>query len=84
MKILKFYQDVCNTFKTTNVYIEKDFFLIHYTERLTKVDKICFAFVDCDIYESSIEVFEYLKPRMVSGGFIMIDDFLNVDNNGKQ
>ena len=48
-----------------------------------KVDKICFAFVDCDIYESSIEVFEYLKPRMVSGGFIMIDDFLNVDNNGK-
>ena len=79
------YQDVCNTFKKyNNVYIEKGFFSDSLsTERLTKVDKICFAFVDCDIYESSIEVFEYLKPRMVSGGFIMIDDFLNVDNNGK-
>ena len=41
-----------------------------------------FAFIDCDIYESSNDAFLFLKTRMVNGGFIMIDDFTSVDTNG--
>ena len=79
------YEKVLNQFsKFAEVKIIKGFFDEELQkEPLSDIKKVSFAFVDCDIYESSIEVFEYLKPRMVSGGFIMIDDFLNVDNNGK-
>mgnify|MGYP001254643097 FL=1 len=79
------YKKVSSTFKKyKNIHIESGFFSESLKkEKLIKVKKICFAFVDCDIYESSLEVFEYLKPRMVPGGFIMIDDFLSIDKNGK-
>ena len=43
-------------------------------EPLRDIKKVSFAFVDCDIYESASQVFEFLKPRMENGGFIMIDD----------
>jgi len=47
-----------------------------------QINKIAFAFVDCDIYESSEDVFVYLQKRMTNGGFIMIDDYTSIDNNG--
>lgn len=68
--------------KFNNVYIIKGFF--HETlkkETLININSISFAFVDCDIYESSIDLFKYLNNRIVIGGFIMIDDFTSVDNN---
>ena len=78
------FSDVQKTFrKYKNVHIKKGFFSYSLkSKNLAEIDKICFAFVDCDIFESSLPVFEYLKTRMVSGGFIMVDDFLSVDDNG--
>ena len=52
------------------------------TEQLQNIQNISFAFVDCDIYESSEEVFQYLNKRISKGGFIMIDDFTSIDKNG--
>ncbi len=52
------------------------------TQQLVSIEKIAFAFVDCDIYESSEVAFKFLKNKIVKGGFIMIDDFTSIDKNG--
>ena len=37
-------------------------------------DKFCFAHIDVDIYQSYKDTYEYLWPRMVSGGVIICGD----------
>jgi hypothetical protein len=37
--------------------------------------RICFAYVDCDLYESTREVLAFLAPRMAPGGVIAFDDW---------
>ena len=69
--------------KYKNIKIIEGFFdqsLI--TEQIQNIQNISFAFVDCDIYESAEEVFQYLNKRISKGGFIMIDDFTSIDKNG--
>ena len=39
-------------------------------------------FIDCDIYESSLDVFQHIDKKIVKGGFLMIDDFTSIDKNG--
>lgn len=77
------YDLVKSNFKNfKNVYIIKGFF--HEAlkkEALINLNSISFAFIDCDIYESSIDLFKYLNNRIVIGGFVMIDDFTSIDNN---
>tara|TARA_B100000902_G_scaffold392909_1_gene446111 strand:+ start:403 stop:1044 length:642 start_codon:yes stop_codon:yes gene_type:complete len=50
--------------------------------RLKSIDKISFAFIDCDIYESAETAFNFVKDKISPGGFIMIDDFTSLDTNG--
>ena len=52
------------------------------TQELVNIKNISFAFIDCDIFESTIDIFDYLKPRLTNGSFIMIDDYTSIDNNG--
>lgn len=40
-------------------------------------DKICFAFLDGDFYESIIDSFKLVFPKMSSGGVIIVDDYEN-------
>ena len=77
------YEKVLNQFsKFREVKIVKGFFSeVLHNKPLSEIKKISFAFVDCDIYESANEVFEFLKPRIENGGFIMIDDFTSLDQN---
>lgn len=77
------YEKVLNQFsKFPEVKIIKGFFDEELQkEPLSDIKKVSFAFVDCDIYESASDVFEFLKPRMENGGFIMIDDFTSLDQN---
>lgn len=78
------YKKVESTFKKfKNIYIVKGFF----EETLKKdsvkhIENISFVFIDCDIYESALSIFPYLKNRMNPGSFIMIDDFSSIDKNG--
>ena len=51
-------------------------------DRIQSIKNISFAFIDCDIYESSISIFNFLENRVSVGGFIMIDDFSSIDKNG--
>jgi hypothetical protein len=41
------------------------------------------AFIDCDLALSSIPVFSFIKGRLVNGSFIIIDDYFNIDKNGR-
>jgi O-methyltransferase len=36
---------------------------------------IALAYVDCDLYDSSVAVFEFLKPRIKHGMIIALDDY---------
>ena len=48
---------------------------------MQEISNVSFAFIDCDIYESSIPILKYLEERVSPGGFIMIDDFTSIDDN---
>lgn len=51
-------------------------------EVLMNAKKIKFAHIDCDLYVSAIEPIDYLISRLVTGAYLMIDDFTNIDPNG--
>ena len=65
-----------------NIQLIKGFFNTTLnSNEMQKIKKISFAFIDCDIYESALPIFSFLKERISIGGFIMIDDFSSIDKN---
>lgn len=40
-------------------------------------DEICFAFLDGDFYESIMDSFKLVWPKMSEGGVIIVDDYQN-------
>jgi len=75
-KVKKFFD------KYKQIHIHEGFFNEAFNNPKLQNTNFSFAFIDCDIYESSNDAFLFLKTRMVNGGFIMIDDFTSVDTNG--
>ena len=71
--------------KFDNCKVVKGFFEDSLNDENIKssIQKISFAFIDCDIAPSSKKVFEFIKPRLSNGAYIMIDDFYNLDKNGE-
>ena len=65
--------------------IIRGFFEESLTDNLIKknISKISLAFIDCDLALSSIPVFLFIKGRLVNGSFIIIDDYFNIDKNGR-
>lgn len=45
------------------------------TKRDLKISKVAVAMLDCDLYESTIEVLNFLKNNIQDGGIIMFDDW---------
>jgi O-methyltransferase len=37
--------------------------------------KFCFAHIDVDIYRSIMDAMEFIWPRLVTGGFVIFDDY---------
>ena len=77
------YDNVNKFFSNKNkVNVVKGFFQNSIkTSKMQEISNVSFAFIDCDIYESSIPIFQYLEERVSLGGFIMIDDFTSIDAN---
>lgn len=76
------YDDVKKTFaKYKNIKIIKGFFGDVLESDQFKEKKYSFVFLDCDIYESSVDVFKYIRDKVSLGGFLMIDDFTSIDKN---
>ena len=46
-------------------------------------NKIAIAFIDCDLYSSSLPCIDFIKKNISNGGYIIIDDCHNLDFNGK-
>ena len=70
--------------KPDYIHIVKGFFTDSLkSTKLQNVEQLKFVNIDCDLYVSSIEPIKYIKPRLVNGAYIMIDDFTNIDKNGK-
>jgi O-methyltransferase len=44
--------------------------------------ELCFAFIDCDLRDSTIYCAEKIWPNLVSGGRLVIDDYSNGDFRG--
>jgi hypothetical protein len=44
--------------------------------------KFCFVHLDMDLYVSTRQALEYLEPRLVSGGILVLDDYGSYDAPG--
>ena len=53
------------------------------SSEIKKINSLKFVFIDCDLYKSSIEPIRFIKDKIAKGGYIMIDDFTNIDKDGK-
>jgi O-methyltransferase len=38
-------------------------------------DRVCFAYIDCDLYSSTSDVLRFLGPRLCNGAVIAFDDY---------
>lgn len=45
--------------------------------------KIAIAFIDCDLYSSSLPCIAFIKKNISNGGYIIIDDCHNLDLKGR-
>jgi O-methyltransferase len=39
------------------------------------VEKLALLRIDCDLYQSTMEVLEAMYPKISKGGFVIIDDY---------
>lgn len=65
--------------------IKKPIIVQSYFDKLTYKDfpnKIAFAHLDSDIYQSMYDSLKLVYPLVVSGGFILIDDYLTLKWEG--
>ena len=80
------YSKVLNVSKKyKNCQVIKGFFKDTLKDKTLNNDikKISVAFIDCDLAISSKDIFEFIKPKLNFGSFIIIDDFFNVDYNNQ-
>jgi len=52
--------------------------LFHETLDSHLPDKICFAFIDCDLQKSVALCLEKIWPKLVEDGVIIVDDYLSL------
>ena len=52
-------------------------------EKQFDLKKCCIAIIDCDIYESAVEVLNYLTPKLNDEPVVLFDDYnaFNGDKN---
>jgi O-methyltransferase len=43
--------------------------------KLNRPERVCFAYVDCDLYSSTMDVLRYLETRLCHGAVIAFDDY---------
>jgi len=52
-----------------------------------EIDKVAVAWIDCDLYESTVPILRFLTPRLVNGSVLIFDDwrcFQNLPMRGEQ
>ncbi len=51
------------------------------TRRVHDLQSVCAAFVDCDLYESAVPVFSFLRSLLGDGSVLLIDDWFRYRGN---
>ena len=46
-----------------------------------EIKNVSITFIDCDLAVSSRDIFDFIKPRLSFGSYLIIDDFYNIDFN---
>ncbi len=65
-------------FDESNIFIHKGWFADSLPRFLpAHVSPVRFLHIDCDIYDSARTVLEQLRPRIVAGSVIVLDEYLN-------
>ena len=67
--------DLYNVINKDRVKIVKGWFKDTLKPDVCSIDKIAILRVDGDLYSSTMEVLDYLYPKVISGGFVIFDDF---------
>lgn len=48
------------------------------------IEKISIALVDCDLYSSTVDVFEFLEERLVDNAIVLMDDWKSYGGSADQ
>ena len=71
--------------KFSNSRIIKGFFsdTLKLNDEIKNINKLKFVFIDCDLYVSAVEPFDFIYDKLAIGSYIMIDDFVNLDTENR-
>lgn len=61
--------------------------LVSNSIEVRNIDKVAVAWIDCDLYESTIPILDFLTPRLSVGSILLFDDwrcFRNLEEFGEQ
>jgi O-methyltransferase len=61
--------------------------LTHETRETRNLEKVALAWIDCDLYESTVPVLEFITPMLSLGSVVLFDDwrcFRNLPEYGQQ
>ena len=61
--------------------IDDDFNNIHHYKK--KIKKISFAYVDCDLYEETLKILNFIDHKITKGGIIAFDEALRNTKKGE-
>jgi len=67
-KIEEYFQKNCPNVTLIQGYFPRTFYHV-------KNEKFCFLHLDADQYQSTLDGLDYLYPRVVPGGVVMLDDY---------
>ena len=70
--------------KNANVDAVPGFFnetLTQETKEKLEIEKAALVFIDCDLYDSAVDVFGFLAPLLTDGTVIVMDDFYRYKGN---
>ena len=48
-----------------------------------RISQVAFARVDCDLYSSTVDVFDFLSDRLVNGAIVYFDDWTHEAGTGE-
>jgi hypothetical protein len=67
-----------------NIHFVKGYFNDTLSLRLNRVDSLCFAHIDCDLYEPVKFCAEQIFPKMSPGGILLFDDLATSYTGARQ
>lgn len=75
MKLVKKQGKLVDRVETVKGFYNQSLTSVLQKSFLEKNQKVAFAFIDCDLYESTVDVLKFIDPLLQPGSVIYFDDF---------